>query len=99
MACLLGCLALNLPLRAQEPPTEIDLSNPEIADLSTEDSGFSAKNSRVTLAHEGSYGEHGVVNNRSWFRVEYSKFFLNNFFVQLDSKVNAYWSSDHRAEA
>ena len=82
-----------------EPTGDIDFSAPDVSDSATEDSDFSAKASRVTLVHEGSYGEPGVVNNRSWFRVEYSKFFWNNFFVQVDSKLNMYWRKDHRAEA
>lgn len=114
-AGLMGCLLLSSPLRAQEqlseeqqsaagmefpgPKGDFDFSAPDTADSSTESSKFSAKNSRITLVHEGSYGETGVVNNRSWFRLEYSKFFLNNFYVQLDSKLNAFWRKDHRAEA
>lgn len=78
---------------------DIDFSAPDVSDTSTNEADFSAKNSRVSLVHESSYGESGVVNNRSWFRVEYSKFFLNNFFVQIDSKLNAFWGRDHRAVA
>lgn len=111
VACLVGCLILSSSLRAQEqekargtePPVEpagdFDFSTTDAADSATEDSGFSAKEARVTLVHEASNGKDGVVNNRSWFRVEYSKFFWNSFYVQIDSKLNAYWGHDHRAEA
>lgn len=61
-----------------------------------------AKALRFTIGQEASVrtrGAHGVVNNRSSFRVEYSKFFLDSFFVQIDSKLNAFWYNDHRAVA
>jgi len=57
---------------------------------------------RLTLGHEASVktsANHGLVNNRSSIRLEYSKFFLESFFAQFDTKLNAYWSNDHRAEA
>lgn len=89
----------------------IDLSPPESSqdtalwaiDLSNEewDDG-SPKAMRISVAHEVSYrigDARGMVNNRSSFRLEYSKFFLDSFFVEVDSKLNAFWSSDHRAEA
>ncbi len=95
------------------PDEDIDLSKAEPSagnagafehiDLSRIDkSDASSKAMRSTLGHEGSFrtrGQHGVVNNRSWFRIEYSKFFLDSFFVQIDSKLNAFWSNDHRAKA
>lgn len=62
----------------------------------------SPKAARFIVGHENSFrtaGDGRVVNNRSWFRVEYSKFFHNSFYVQLDSKLNAYWDRDHRARA
>jgi hypothetical protein len=113
VACLAGGFMLSFSLRAQEAlefpqealefPAEqsgdIDFAAPDTSELANEDPSLSAKDYRVTLAHEASTGHHSVVNNRSWFRVEYSKFFLNSFFVQVDSKVNAYWSRDHRAVA
>lgn len=61
-----------------------------------------AKAMRLSVNHEGSYrtsGSRGLVNHRSSFRVEYSKFFLDSFFVQFDSKLNAFWGGDHRARA
>ncbi len=54
---------------------------------------------RVTLKHAVSYKvekPNRVRNNRSSVRLEYSKFFLNNFFLQFDSRINAYWMNDHR---
>jgi hypothetical protein len=57
---------------------------------------------RFTLRHEMSnQGKepNGLVNNRSSFRWELSKFFWNNFFVQVDTKINVFWDNDHRARA
>jgi hypothetical protein len=57
---------------------------------------------RVTLKQEGSYKfekPDGIINNRSSVRLEYSKFFLNNFFLQFDSRLTTYWKNDHRAKA
>ncbi len=57
---------------------------------------------RFTLRHEISYKTEdpdGIQSNRTSFRLEYSKFFLNNFYLQFDSKISAFWSNDHRAEA
>ena len=57
---------------------------------------------RFTLKHEVCYKTEdpdGIKSNRSSFRLEYSKFFLNNFYLQFDSKITAFWSNDHRAEA
>lgn len=57
---------------------------------------------RVTLAHEASFKAESptaVVNNRSAMRLEYSKLFDDAWFVRLDSKLNLYWGTDHRAEA
>jgi hypothetical protein len=88
-----------------EVPADIDLSGteaPTAIDLSTEDAGSRPKDWRVTLAHEISFApkrEPHLVNNRSWVRLEYSKYFMEHFYARLDSKVNAYWSNDHRAKA
>jgi hypothetical protein len=57
---------------------------------------------RFTLKHELSYRPvkaKDIVNNRSSMQLEFSKFFLNNFYVRLDSKVTALWGNDHRAQA
>ena len=40
-----------------------------------------------------------MVNNRSSVRLEYAKYFLEDFFLQFDSKLTAFWSNDHRARA
>ncbi len=57
---------------------------------------------RFTVKHELSYKTESpeeVVNNRSSFRLEYAKSFGDYFFLQLDTKMNAFWGNDHRAEA
>ncbi|WP_153067254.1 hypothetical protein [Steroidobacter cummioxidans] len=57
---------------------------------------------RVTLAHEVSYKVEEpqfVVKNRSSLRVEYSKYVLDNFYVQLDGKATGFWGEDHRHDA
>lgn len=57
---------------------------------------------RVTLAQEGSYkveSPQGVIKNRSLLRVEYSKYLLDNFYVQLDGRATRFWGDDHRHDA
>ena len=57
---------------------------------------------RFSLIHEGSFkfeAPEDIQNNRSSLRLEYSKFFLNYFYLQFDTKLNAFWGNDHRAEA
>lgn len=57
---------------------------------------------RFTLRHELSWktgDPDGVRSNRSSFRLEYSRFFWNHFFIQFDAKLSAFWGTDHRAEA
>lgn len=54
---------------------------------------------RVTLAQEASYKvekPQRLVKNRSTLRVEYSKYVLDNFYVQLDGKASGFWAKDHR---
>jgi hypothetical protein len=109
LACLLCGLAAGLPLRAQEAaagpaepaaPATIDLSGPEGPDSSAPKAVV--KPLRFTVAHEASLRApelRDLVNNRSWFRVEYSRLFSDSWFVQFDSKLNAYWRADHRAKA
>lgn len=88
-----GCV-----MAAQPPPAaagsfgEIDLTAGDTANPAT-------RGDRSSVGYEISLGDHGVVNNRSWFRLEYSKFFLESFFVRLDSKLNAFIGDDHRAQA
>ncbi|UXY16142.1 hypothetical protein N8I74_03745 [Chitiniphilus purpureus] len=56
---------------------------------------------RITLAHEDALrlDDADLVNHRSWFRLEYARHFLDSFFAQLDTKLNAFWGNDHRARA
>lgn len=57
---------------------------------------------RFTLKHEFSAQikePHELANNRSVFRVEYEKYFLENFYVHLDVMETGYWSNDHVAKA
>lgn len=129
VACLVCCLVLSLPLRAQqahapaapvpraEPLTDIgqlgpgpvgsiDLSGEASIDWSdlSEKSKAPAgpRAARFTLGHEASVraaGERDIISNRSSLRLEYSRFFLDSFFVQFDSKLNGFWNNDHRARA
>lgn len=75
----------------------------QIIDLALDDDERgSSESKRFTLKHEVSLKASGaaeIVNHRSAFRVEYSKFFLGSFFMQLDAKLNSFWSADHRAES
>lgn len=57
---------------------------------------------RFTIKHELSYQlekAEAPKNNRTSFRLEYSKFFGTYFFIQLDTKVNVFHGNDHRAKA
>ncbi|MGH8081857.1 MAG: hypothetical protein ACREP7_14885, partial [Lysobacter sp.] len=57
---------------------------------------------RVSLKHEVSYkfaSPERLVNNRSSVRLEYSKPLTSNLYLRLDTKLNLYWSDDHRAQA
>ena len=88
----------------QEISPEIDLTGPSEPSAPTAQApaAASTKALRLTLGHEASFAtqEHlDIVNNRSWFRVEYSKLLADRFHIQFDSKLNAYWGSDHRARA
>ena len=82
-------------------PGTIDLTGAEARE-SPASKVTGTKPLRFTLGHEASFRtqeERGIVNNRSWFRLEYSSLVHDDFFVQLDSKLNSYWRSDHRAKA
>lgn len=97
---LLAAAGLTPGAHAQTapPPAEPDMADPFGDALA--DTGPKAL--RLTLGHEGSlYTErdNGVVNNRSALRVEYSTLLQEGFFVRLDTKLNAYWGSDHRARS
>lgn len=58
---------------------------------------------RVSLGHEVSFrtqADAGVVNNRSFARLEYARLvYGEQLYAQLDTKLNVYWASDHRAQA
>jgi hypothetical protein len=57
---------------------------------------------RITLKQEYSYklgAPEGQINNRSSVRLEYDKFFLNDYYARLDTKLTGYWGSDHRNAA
>lgn len=57
---------------------------------------------RISLKHENSYkfaSPERLVNNRSSVRLEYSKPLTSNLYLRLDTKLNLYWSNDHRAKA
>jgi len=57
---------------------------------------------RISLKHENSYkfaAPQRLVNNRSSVRLEYSKPLTSNLYLRLDTKLNLYWSNDHRAKA
>ena len=56
---------------------------------------------RITLSQEAAYKFEKpdyLVKNRSSLRVEYSKYFLDHFFVQLDAKTTGFLREDHRHE-
>lgn len=60
------------------------------------------KDSRITLKHEVSnqlHDSYPLITDRSSVQLEYSKYFLNDFFIKIDTKANQYWSDDHYAEA
>ena len=65
-------------------------------------SSFFVEPKRITLRHEVSYkfeDPSAIKNNRFSLLLEYSKYLLDNFYIKLDSKLNAFWIKDHRAEA
>ncbi|CAM4025419.1 DUF1302 family protein [Bordetella tumulicola] len=82
----------NLNLSA---PGGLGLEAPETSDIAPNAYRFTLGYELSALTNDWSE----LVNNRSWIRFEYSKFFSNNLYVRLDTKQNVYWSQDHRAEA
>lgn len=74
-------------------------------DVDSESTSFLEKlmaPARFTIKHEHSYKTKEptqTVNNRSSVRFEYSKFFGTYFYLQLDTKLNAFHESDHRSKA
>lgn len=93
---------LDVDTRFTEDDEELDDIN---EDAETESPGFFEtllQPARFTLKHENSYKTKEpsqTVNNRSSIRLEYSKFFGTYFYLQLDTKINAFLESDHRAKA
>ncbi|RSZ60409.1 hypothetical protein HF313_20045 [Massilia atriviolacea] len=103
-AAYLACgLAFGSVALAQDATSAAQLAPSENIDLSGDDKVNPVTRAlRTTLGHQGAYlvrGDKGVVNQRSWLRLEYAKFFLDSFYVQLDSKLNGFWKKDHRARA
>jgi len=104
---LLSCLLSELCLAQEVTSPSIDLGGFELESdtFKADDAGWWAgfdELSRITLKHEVSLqleGEQEIVNNRSSFQFEYEQFFLNNYFVKLDNKVNFYWDNDHVNES
>jgi hypothetical protein len=85
----------NEPVPAPAPET--------VNDTSTTSSWRSewVEPARITLAQELAYKlekPDDVVKNRASLRVEYSKYFLNRFFVQLDAKTTGFLHQDHRRD-
>lgn len=65
-------------------------------------SSFITEPMRFNLGHEISYKFEDIkkiVNNRTSFRLEYSKYFLDVFYLQFDYKITSFWNNDHRKEA
>jgi hypothetical protein len=93
---------LDFDTRFTEDDEELDDIN---ENAETEIPGFFEtllQPARFTLKHEHSYKTKEptqTVNNRSSVRLEYSKFFGTYFYLQLDTKLNAFLESDHRAKA
>jgi hypothetical protein len=57
---------------------------------------------RFTVKHElgNQINEpYDVSNNRTSFRIEYEKHFFEDFYLQFDWKLTAFWGRDHRAQA
>lgn len=58
--------------------------------------------SKIVLKHEMSRAfadNSGLKTNRSSVQLEYAKFFWDNFYVRLDTKVSGFWNNDHRQVA
>lgn len=93
---------------AQVASGDIDLMAPLSIDLYTEaeQQNFTQNSwlegTRVTLKHESSTkitSDDGLVNNRSSVQFELDKFFLDNYFIRLDTKLTGYWQNDHQNES
>jgi hypothetical protein len=82
----------------------LEATDSAAADESPTTDGHERRNSplRVTLAQEAAYKVEKpeyVVKNRSSLRVEYSKYLLDSFFLQLDGRATEFWVGDHRHAA
>lgn len=55
---------------------------------------------RFTLKQEvaSPMNKFDLTNNRTSFRVEYEKYFLENFYVHLDAIKTVFWDRDHRSK-
>lgn len=108
---LIGTM-LALPAIAQQSPPADEVVMP--ADLAAapepaseappdKSSGGSVlPGARFSLTHEFAArlkGAHEVSNNRTPFRVEYEKHFLDDYYLHFDVIETALWGNDHRARA
>jgi hypothetical protein len=98
--------ALSAPLMAAQDPPELELEpSPQLQPDKASASGAGSAlvpGARFSLTHELAArikGSHDVTNNRTPFRVEYEKHFLDNFYLHFDVIETVFWSNDHRAKA
>lgn len=107
-------VSLSLPYIACAEPTvdEPDAASPDAA-VGSSSSGDDAtvagltveqaeSPTRITLAQELSYKLEQpdyLVKNRASAQLEYSKYFLDHFFAQLNVKTTAFLGGDHRHDA
>lgn len=114
LTLLIGA-AFSFPVSATQDssPEVVGLSDMQTDDSlnTTADDGVSGaessgsgvlKGARFTLTQELAariLHPHGAPNNRTSFRVEYEKHFLDNFYLHFDVIETAFLGSDHRAKA
>ena len=82
---------------------EVDLTGePESEKKADAESGPGlVPGARFTLTQELAVhlkAPHDLTNNRTPFRVEYEKHFLDNFYVHVDAIETVFWENDHRSE-
>lgn len=98
---LLFFAAFSTPIYANEFGEEEDVfieESIELFDAEEESNG----SSRFTLVHEHSYKSEsptGTVNQRASFRMEYSRFFADRFYLKFDGKANLFFPEDHKSKA
>jgi len=88
-------MVVDMGLAVADSATTDDTLVSEVADQATSPL-------RITLAHEASYKveqPESLVKNRTSARVEFSDYFNERFFVQLDGKAAVFWGPDHRHDA